>query len=80
MTAPFLPSGDNKPIWMHAEEREESKVAQWGTTGVGIWGGLGVCNGEGLIPPPPLTILSPRISAGIAPPMGNMAAGTKPVR
>lgn len=24
----FFPSDDNKPIWMHAEEREESKVLQ----------------------------------------------------
>lgn len=33
MTAPFLSPGDNKPIWMHAEEREESKVALWGRDG-----------------------------------------------
>lgn len=33
--APFLSPGDNKPIWMHAEEREESKVA--------LWAGLGGC-------------------------------------
>lgn len=81
--APFLSPGDNKPIWMHAEEREESKVA--------LWAGLGGCpekDGEAggvwtrgaLLFPPLLTILSPRISAGIAPLMGNMAAGTRPVK
>ena len=31
-----------------------------------------------LLPPP--VYLSPRISAGTAPPMGNMAAGTRPVK
>nr|XP_045226513.1 kinesin light chain 2 isoform X2 [Macaca fascicularis] len=31
-------NGDNKPIWMHAEEREESKVA--------LWGRLGGCQGR----------------------------------
>lgn len=36
MTAPFLSPGDNKPIWMHAEEREDSKVALWGRAGVGV--------------------------------------------
>lgn len=38
VTAPFLPSGDNKPIWMHAEEREESKVAVRGRAGAGVRG------------------------------------------
>lgn len=83
MITPFLSPGDNKPIWMHAEEREESKVALW----AGL-GGRPENNGEaggvwtrwGLLFPPLLTILSTRISAGIAPLMGNMAAGTRPVK
>ena len=81
VTAPSLPPGDNKPIWMHAEEREESKVALWGRAGAGTCGGRmrpGVCRGEGLLPPS--ASLSPRISAGTAPPMANMAAGTRPVK
>lgn len=38
VTAPFLSPGDNKPIWMHAEEREESKVALWDRGG-GVYRG-----------------------------------------
>lgn len=81
VTAPPLPTGNNKPIWMHAEEREESKVALWGRAVADVCGGrmrLGVCKGEGLLLPS--AYLSPRISAGTAPPMGNMAAGTRPVK
>lgn len=79
VTAPFLPSGDNKPIWMHAEEREESKVAVRGRAGVGVRGGgrLGGV-GRALLSPP--AYLSPRISAGTAHPMGNMVAGTRPAK
>lgn len=36
--SPSPPAGDNKPIWMHAEEREESKVAPWGRAGAGTRG------------------------------------------
>uniref|UniRef100_A0A5G2RH00 Kinesin light chain n=1 Tax=Sus scrofa TaxID=9823 RepID=A0A5G2RH00_PIG len=35
---PFLPSGDNKPIWMHAEEREESKDKRRDSTPYGEYG------------------------------------------
>lgn len=47
VTAPFLSPGDNKPIWMHAEEREESKVALCGREGGGVQRKvkLGVCRG-----------------------------------
>ncbi|XP_076971759.1 kinesin light chain 2 isoform X1 [Tamandua tetradactyla] len=38
MTTPFVFPGDNKPIWMHAEEREESKDKRRDSTPYGEYG------------------------------------------